>query len=181
MKKFLAMMLCVFLIGSLAACAANGPDTGNVGAVKPTEVSAEILEALGMSAEEFAAMPAEQQQAILDEMGAVLDAEQKEEQPQEPPKAETPEDPTASGNYVVVLGDYMNSITLYYENGVLVKIVESFQKNSEEEAECAEYTGDALAEYSFNFIDWDNASLQDILDGMADYGNFGQYQIRSAE
>ena len=34
-------------------------------------------------------------------------------------------------------------------------------------------TGD----YGFNFIDWDNATLQDILDGMKDYGNYGEYRI----
>ena len=180
MKKILAMACCFLLIGSLAACAANTPNTNNVGAAKPSAVSDEVLEALGMSAEEFAAMPAEQQQAILDEIGAKQNAQQEEQTPA-PTNAEKPADPTASGNYVVVLGDYMNSITLYYENGVLVKIVESFQKNSEEEAEYAEYTGDALAEYSFNFIDWNNASLQDILDGMANYGGFGQYVIRPAE
>ena len=134
-------------------------------------------------AEEFAALPPELQQALADEMHAVLEQTpvQEAEVPQEDTTAVSQEDLVASGNYVVVLGDYMNSITLYYENGVLVKIVESFQKNSMEEAEYAEYTGDALAEYSFNFIDWDNASLQDILNGMADYGNLGQYQIRSAD
>ena len=180
MKKFFAVVCCMLLLGTLAACSANSASTENVGAVG---VSGEILEALGMSAEEFAALPPELQQALADEMHAVLEQTpvQEAEVPQEDTTAVSQEDLVASGNYVVVLGDYMNSITLYYENGVLVKIVESFQKNSMEEAEYAEYTGDALAEYSFNFIDWDNASLQDILNGMADYGNLGQYQIRSAD
>ena len=87
----------------------------------------------------------------------------------------------AGGSYKVVLGDYMNSITLYYENGKLVKLEEAFQKNDEEAAEYATFEGDSLAEYGFNFIDWDGASLQEILDGMKDYGGFGQYRISKTE
>ena len=93
----------------------------------------------------------------------------------------TPQDVMAGGSYVVVLGDYMNSITLYYENGVLVKLVEDFQKSLEEETSAVTYEGEALEEYGFNFIDWSDAPLQDILDGMADYGGYGQYTIRKAD
>lgn len=93
----------------------------------------------------------------------------------------TPQDVMAGGSYVVVLGDYMNSITLYYENGVLVKLVEDFQKSYEEETSAVTYEGEALEEYGFNFIDWSDASLQDILDGMADYGGYDQYTIRKAD
>lgn len=95
--------------------------------------------------------------------------------------AYTPQDVMAGGSYVVVLGDYMNSITLYYENGVLVKLVEDFQKSYEEETSAVTYEGEALEEYGFNFIDWSDAPLQDILDGMADYGGYDQYTIRKAD
>lgn len=95
--------------------------------------------------------------------------------------AYTPSDVMAGGSYVVVLGDHMNSITLYYENGVLVKLVEDFQKSDEEETSAVTYEGDALEEYGFNFIDWSDAPLQDILDGMAGYGGYDQYTIRKAD
>ena len=193
MKKIVAMVLCAVMI-CLAGCggSANTDNVGGVGgnenvggeqAGGKVEVSAEILEMLGMSEEEFAAMDPEQQQAILGEMSAALEqgkGEPKTEEAQKP-ATYTPDDVMAGGSYKVVLGDYMNSITLYYENGKLVKIVEEFQKSSEEEAEMYSYEGDALEDYGFNFIDWDGASLQEILDGMKDYGGFGQYRISKAE
>ena len=138
-----------------------------------------------MSAEQWAAMDPAQQEGILAEMGVVMEQgkneEQKEEQTKPASKTYTPDDVMAGGSYKVVLGDYMNSITLYYENGKLVKIVEEFQKNDEEAAESATYEGDSLADYGFNFIDWDGVSLQAILDGMKDYGGFGQYRISKSE
>ena len=82
---------------------------------------------------------------------------------------------------MVVLGDYMNSITLYYEDGVLVKLVEDFQKSFEEEAEITTYEGEALEEYGFNFIDWSGASLQEILDGMRDYGGYDNCTIKKVD
>ena len=112
-------------------------------------------------------------------MGAVMEeqSQQTQQQPQTPAKGHTPDDVMAGGKYKVVMGDYMNSITLYYEDGKLVRIEEEFQKNSQEEAESCTYEGDALADYGFNFIDWDGVPLQEILDGMKDYGGFGQYEI----
>ena len=161
----------------------TAPETENVGAVEDSagdgtvEASAEVLEALGMSAEEFAAMDPEKQKAIMDEMGAVLENQQQQTQQQEQAKSYTPDDVMAGGRYKVVMGDYMNSITLYYEDGKLVKLESSFQKSSEEEEEVYVAEGDALKEYNFNFIDWANAPLQEILDGMKDYGAFGEYRI----
>lgn len=191
MKKFVAMMLCLVMLVSVAGC--GSANTDNVGGIddaagKETtsgkvEVSAEMLEALGLSEEQFAAMDPEQQQAILGELNAVLGQEK-----EEPTTAAslnsatyTPDDVMAGGSYTVVLGDYMNSITLYYENGKLVKLVEEFQKSSEEEAYSATYEGADLADYGFNFIDWDGVSLQEVLDGMKDYGGYDQYRIRKTE
>lgn len=190
MKKIAAVVLCAMLMGSLAGCAGGSVGTENVGDAvgavteaggNAAEVSAEVLEMLGMSAEEFAAMDPAQQQAILDEMGMVLEQEEKEEQTQQAAKEYTPADVMAGGKYKVVLGDDMNSITLYYEDGVLVKLVEEFQKSSEEDAYAAVVEGDDLANYTFNFVDWDGASLQEVLDGMKDYGGFGRYKISKIE
>ena len=181
MKKLVTLILVFLFVCAMAACAADAPALDNVAGVDAA-VADDVLEELGMSAEELAAIDPELQQAIQDELAAVA-AHQASAETQAPQKqaAYTPDDVMSGGNYVVVLGDYMNSITLYYENGVLVKVVEEFQKNSEEEAECYIYEGEDLANYQFNFIDWDSVPLQDILDGMKDYGGFGQYQIRSAE
>jgi len=182
MKKIIALALAAVMLFALAGCGAKPTVDENVGsAAGGTEVSEEILEALGMSEEEFAAMDPEQQQALMDEMSAVQQQQQQQAQQQESVKSYTPYDVMAGGKYKFVLGDYMNSIILYYEAGKLVKLVETFQKNSEEEMEEYVAEGDALAEYTFNFIDWANAPLQDILDGMKDYGSFGQYKIVAVE
>ncbi len=201
MKRWMAMMLCVVLLLSAMGCGGTTAGTDNVGQAGnearqenagnadkggSVEVSAEILEALGLSEEQWAAMDPAQQEALAAEMGMVLEQNKKEEQKEEQEtkpasKTYTPDDVMAGGSYKVVLGDYMNSITLYYENGKLVKLVEEFQKNSEEEAYSATYEGDSLAEYGFNFIDWDGASLQEILDGMKDYGGYGEYRISKSE
>ena len=192
MKKIMAMVMSIIMLLGVMGCGGTTAGTDNVGQVdnanqggNSVEVSAEILEALGMSAEQWAAMDPAQQEGILAEMGVVMEQgkneEQKEEQTKPASKTYTPDDVMAGGSYKVVLGDYMNSITLYYENGKLVKIVEEFQKNDEEAAESATYEGDSLADYGFNFIDWDGVSLQAILDGMKDYGGFGQYRISKSE
>ncbi len=175
MKKIIAFLVVAAMFCTMTACAKQTAGTGNVDGV---EVSAEVLEALGMSEEEFAAMDPEKQAAIMAEMGVVAEQQQQQQTESKPEnKKATPDDVMAGGSYKVVMGDYLNTITLYYENGKLVKIEEEFQKNDEEAAEYYTYEGDALADYGFNFIDWDGATLQDILDGMKDYGAFGQYEI----
>ena len=163
MKKLTVSLLAALLVFGLLGCA-SAPGAG-------APVS-------GVSAEEAAAAAIAAQAEELGTEAAQPETTAPETQA---PKAATPDDVMAGGSYVVVLGDYMNSITLYYEDGVLVKIVEEFQKNSAEEAETYTYEGESLAGYRFNFIDWANAPLQDILDGMKDYGSFGSYKIRAAE
>ena len=200
MKRMIAIVLSVIMLLTAAACGSSNVDTGNVGGVDASakengdaadqggssvEVSGEMLEAMGLSEEQWAAMDPAKQEMILAEMSAVLENNKKEEQTQAQTQAAkkkyTTDDVMSGGKYKVVLGDYMNSITLYYENGKLVKIEEEFQKNDEEAAEYATYEGDDLAEYGFNFIDWDGASLQEILDGMKDYGGFGEYRISKTQ
>lgn len=173
MKKTAVMILCAVLLFSMAGCSVGKIGTDSADG----QISAEKLEMLGISAEEFADMDPDAQQALLDELGAVAEDNQQKNTGKST-AACTPADVMAGGSYEVVLGDYMNSITLYYENGVLVKLVERFQKSYDEEVETATYEGDALAAYGFNFIDWSGSTLQDILDGMSDYGGFGQYTIR---
>ena len=203
MNKIIVMILCMTIIASLVGCSMgeadptkggelsfieSGPAMGGQETQKENgnndvshQVSAEVLEKLGMTAEQFAALDPEVQKAILDEMGAVLGDNDKKPSDEKNPVTYTPADVMAGGKYVVVLGDYMNSITLYYENGVLVKLVENFQKNSLEEAFSATYEGQALKEYGFNFINWSDATLQEILDGMRNYGDYGNYTIRKAD
>ena len=200
MKKIIAIVLSMIMLLTAVACGGTTAGNDSVGGVdapgkenagaadqggSSVKVSGEMLEALGISEEQWAAMDPAQQEALMTEMGMVLEQNKKDEQTQAQAQAAnkkyTPSDVMAGGSYKVVLGDYMNSITLYYKNGVLVKIVEEFQKNSTEEAECYTYEGEDLADYQFNFIDWDGVPLQDILNGMKDYGGFGQYQIRPAE
>ena len=186
MKKVIALALTAVMLFALAGCGAKPTVDENVGGAATQQAVTDeekqvIMEVLGFSEEEFAAIRREQQRALADEAGAVQQQQQQQAQQQETVKTYTPDDVMAGGKYKVVLGDYMNSITLYYEDGKLVKLVETFQKNSEEEIEEYVAEGDALAEYTFNFIDWANAPLQDILDGMKDYGSFGQYKIVAVE
>ena len=200
MKKLIATIICVVMLAAMVGCdSTNGEISGDpdkVGSVtennqpgqdtqKETtdddaapQISAEALEMLGMTAEQFAALDPDDQKALLDEIGAVVDNNDKKPSTETKPVTYTPDDVMSGGSYVVVLGDYMNSITLYYENGVLVKLVEDFQKSFEEEVFSVTYEGQALEEYGFNFIDWSGATLQEILDGMRDYGGFDNYTIR---
>ena len=180
MKKIIAWLRCVVLEVAMLGCEVGNPNTDSVGGALH-QPSAEELEMLGMSAEQFAALDPETQQAILAEIGAVLGGDKKEEETKKDPVTYTPDDVMKGGSYVVVLGDYMNSITLYYENGVLVKLVEDFQKSFEEEAEITTYEGEALEEYGFNFIDWSGATLQEILDGMKDYGGYDNCTIKKVD
>ena len=200
MKKIIAIVLSMIMLLTAVACGGTTAGNDSVGGVdapgkenagaadqggSSVKVSGEMLEALGISEEQWAAMDPAQQEALMTEMGMVLEQNKKDEQTQAQTQAAnkkyTPSDVMAGGSYKVVLGDYMNSITLYYENGKLVKLEEAFQKNDEEAAEYATYEGDSLAEYGFNFIDWDGASLQEILDGMKDYGGYGEYRISKTE
>ena len=180
MKKLTVAFLVISIVFSLLACSADEPATSNVSGID--DASAEMMEALGITPDDFADMDPDMQQALADEIGAVLENQKTKETEAPQQKAPlTPDDVMAGGNYVVVLGDYMNSITLYYENGVLVKIEEHFQKSLGEEEEYYVYEGEDVANYQFNFIDWANAPLQDILDGMKDYGGFGNHVIYSAD
>ena len=168
MKKFTVSLLAVLLVFGLLGCASAPGAGAPVSGVSAEEAAAAAIAA---QAEELGTEASQPETTLPETTAPETQA----------PKAATPEDVMAGGSYVVVLGDYMNSITLYYEDGVLVKIEEEFQKNSAEEAESYTYEGESLANYQFNFIDWANAPLQDILDGMKDYGSFGSYKIRAAE
>ncbi len=148
MKRIMAILLTIIMLATVfTAC-------GNVGGISdyPSE-----LEEAGISQEEYAAMSDEQKQALLDELGVVAPIG-KEEKPQETPKAEkhTLDDVSKGGNYVVTVSDSMrwNYFELHYENGKLVKIVVSFQKNDEEEPEIEIIEGDAVADYGLYFIDY---------------------------
>ena len=186
MKKIVLILLIVVLTFSFASCGNDTPKDKEVAGINDgnsngVEISQEILAKLNMTEEEFSALSPEKQQAILDELGVVIQQQKNTPEPKPTPVKYTPQDVENGGKFVVVLGDWSNTITLYYEDGVLVKVVEEFRKSSEEEPMVAVYEGDGVNDYTFNHIDWANSSLQEILDKMKDYGNFGLYEITRIE
>ena len=75
------------------------------------------------------------------------------------------------GSYGVTVGDSMmwNYFELHYENGKLVKIVTSFQKNDEEEADVEVVEGDAVSESGLFFIDY-TMPASDVVDALQSQG-----------
>lgn len=164
MKKFIALILAiVMMLSVLTGC-------GNVGGISdyPSE-----LEEAGITQEEYAAMSDEQKQALLDELGikAEVGTNKEEPKPTEKPKKTTIEDVENGGSYVVTVGDSMlwNYFELHYENGKLVKIVTSFQKNDEEEAEVEVIEGDAIKDYTLFFLDY-TVSPSQLISDLQNYG-----------
>lgn len=174
MKKIIVILLSlVFFSAAFTGC--SSASTGNVGDINDETTA--VLEEAGFSEEEIAAMTEEERQAIADELGAVLEQEeqQKEEQESATEKV-TPEDVENGGSYVVTVGDSMmwNYFELHYENGKLVKIVISFQKNDEEEPAVEIIEGDAIAEYTLFFIDY-TMPASDLIDALVNQGYTNVY------
>lgn len=125
---------------------------------------------MGISEEEFYSYDKEQQEAILNELNIVNT--QKENQQQESTSSSLSiSDIEAGGNYIVTVSDEsrLNYFTLYYEDGKLVKMVISFQKSYDEEAEVEIVEGDAIGEYSLFFIDYDVEASQ-LIDALNQKG-----------
>jgi len=137
---------------------------------------AAVLEQAGISEEEFAAMSAEQQQALLDELGAAMQQKEQQQQEQQAKPKTTIDDVAAGGSYVVTVGDSLmwNYFELCYEDGKLVKIVVSFQKNDEEEADVQVVEGDAIAEFTLFFIDY-TVSAPELVDALKNQGYTNVY------
>ncbi len=121
------------------------------------EAIAMLMEVFGFSEEALAAMEDEQISAMLDELGyAMGENDAKTEVEQNKAQVPTLADVSVGGSYVVTIGDSMmwNYLELYYEDGVLQKIVTNFQKNDEEEAESEVLEGEAARSYAFYWIDF---------------------------
>lgn len=173
MKKLLSMLLVLAaLLGMLAGC-------GNVGGIEEdgglSESEMAVLLECGFSEEEIENMPAEEIEMILLELGLREEAQQQpqETQPQQTkPKSPTAEDVQQGGSYTITIGDSMlwNYYVLYYEDGKLVKIEYHFQKSSEEEPEEGVIEGEDVKTYSFNWVNFYDATPQEIIDMLTGYG-----------
>jgi major membrane immunogen (membrane-anchored lipoprotein) len=166
MKKLIALLLTICMLMALCAC-------GNVSGISDDDMN--ILEEAGFSQEQIEAMSEEQRQALLDELGIVMDyeAQKKEEEKKDPPKKYTADDVANGGKYKVTVADggmMWNVFTLYYEDGKLVKIEVSFRKNDGEEPEEEVIEGDAIAEYSLFFIDYDGLTPGELINTLNDEG-----------
>jgi len=160
MKKLIALLLTACMLMAFCAC-------GNVSGISKEDAA--LLEEAGFSEEEIEAMSEEQRAALLSELGIVKDYEEQKN----PPKTYTADDVANGGKYKVVVADdamQWNSFTLYYEDGKLVKIEIHFQKNDEEPAETEVIEGDAIADYSLFFIDYDGLTPGELIDTLNDKG-----------
>lgn len=148
-----------------------GIENEEAGAVGPTdEQLAALREIYGISEEELAAMPEEELDALLAEVGYITPPDnggsenQNNGNNQPTVKRPTYSDISAGGSYVMTVGDSMlwNYMEFHYENGKLVKIVMHFSKDgSEEDTEIMTYEGDAIAECQVFDIDY-NASPESL-------------------
>jgi len=161
LKRLFTIILVLTIALSLFGCNVSGISNNDT-----------LLKEAGFSQEQIDAMSDEMRQAILDELGIVAEAESKRDEQQATAKKYTADDVAAGGSYVVTVSDSMglNTVKLYYENGVLVKVESSFRKNDSEEPMLESCEGDALKEYRFAGIDFDNSTPSQIIDGLTDYG-----------
>lgn len=200
MTKFITLFLSLTILFSLlTGCGSTGRDTNNsVGNItdatentesisdsntnsdtntEPPELTESMMvaltEILGISYEEFRSYDIEKQYALLHELGLVLeDTSEKESEKNERP-VYTTDDVNKGGKYIVTIQDSMgwNSYTFYYEDGRLIKVETSFQKNDEEEPWTETYEGDSLSEYKYS-----NMTLDEIINDItADNNNFHVY------
>ena len=176
MKKVLLFVLLALAAALLVSCGTAGdPVSGindnNGGDVAEGGLSEEelaLLEVAGISEEQFNQMSEEQRAALLYELGIVADANKEKEEQASQAKKYTVDDVAGDGNYKVRIGDgRLNNYYLYYENGKLVKVECSFQKNDLEEPEEYSFEGDTLKD--FWYIDKSLQGLIDYFDGQG-YG-----------
>ena len=175
-KNYIAVLLTalVLLLCMLVSCSDTktdvvgvtvaGIENEEVGAVGPTdEQLAALREIYGISEEELAAMPDEELDALLAEVGYITppdnDGSENQNNGNNQPAAKRPtySDISAGGSYVMTVGASMlwNYMEFHYENGKLVKIVMHFSKDgSEEDTEIMTYEGDAIAECQVFDIDY---------------------------
>lgn len=163
MKKVISILILAVMVAALAA--GCGPKTEPVSGISAEQQA--LLQEYGIPMDQFNQMSEEEQRAILDELGIVAsDKEQENNQTQQPSKTYTPEDVAAGGKYKVRIGDgRLNNYYLYYEDGKLVKVEISFQKNDDEEAETYLFEGDTLEDFWYY-----GKTLQELIDYFNDQG-----------
>ena len=162
LAALLAVMLCMTV-----GCGGGANDTavGGIGdAAQPTEEQlAALQEIYGFSDEEIAAMPAEELEALLAEVGYITPPDRGEHENanggngQSGSKRPTYDDISGEGSYVMTVGDGMlwNYIEFHYENGKLVKLVMHFSKDgSEEDTEIITYEEEEIADCNMFDIDY---------------------------
>lgn len=144
MRRWIALLLAMALAAGFTGCGVNTSPVSGL-----SDEQAQLMEQMGISEEELAAMSDEQRQAVLDELGIVAEAQkQKEQQEKAPSKSYTTADVAAGGSYIVTIGDgRLNNYYLYYEDGKLVKVEISFRKSDIEEEEYYLFEGDNLEEF----------------------------------
>lgn len=190
------VMLTVLLAALLLLAGCGGEAVGDApvqgitdGGASPSEEEVAMLqEVFGLSAEEIAAMPAEELEAMLYELGYVMGGDGAENNTAQNGNGSsnknkvTMSDVSAGGSWVVTIGDslWWNYIELHYENGVLVRIVTHFQKSSEEEPEIEVLEGDAARAYSFYWIDF-SADPATVAAELADKVGYTSVAIERAQ
>ena len=164
------LIIVLFISLLLVGCGSN---VGSIEGLSESQLA--FLQEAGISEEEFAAMPSEKQQALLDELGYV-DKQQQQSNSQSSSKKATLDDVKNGGNYVVTVGDSMlwNYVELHYEDGKLVKIYMSFQKNDDEPVEEYTFVGDEAINCTFFNIDY-SQDPKDVVDDLLDYGYTNVY------
>ena len=155
-KTAIILALAAVLSLCLASCKSSEGENG---------LSEEMIAALGeigMSEEEFASLPAEEQDALRSELGFEVGAiDGGEENDKKPSKKATLSDVDKGGDYVVTVGDGMlwNYYELYYRDGKLWKIVTHFMKSEGEDEEVQVIEGEeAISEFNLFDIDYSGSA-----------------------
>ena len=166
MKK---VIISLFVILLLVGCGSNG---GAFDGLSESQLAA--LQEAGITEETFAAMPKEKQEALMDELGMITGDNGQVNKPK--PEKETIDNVSQGGNYVVTVGDSMlwNYVELHYQDGKLVKIYMSFQKNDEEPAEEYTFVGDEAINCTFFNIDY-SQDPKDVVNALLNYGYTNVY------
>ncbi len=173
MKKAIALILSAVILLSVTACG------GNVAGIDSD--TNRLLEEAGIDPNEFAQYSEEQQTAILYELGIANGTTEKH--PATTPKPAKPKisDVSGGGSYVVTVGDSMmwNYFELHYKDGVLVKIVTSFDKSGgdDEEANVQTVEGaDACAQCGWFFIDY-TQSPENLVNNIMDVQGYERVYV----
>ncbi len=108
----------------------------------------------------------------LDTLYKELGIEDKPVNPSTAPTTVPPED-HSKGSWILEVGNYSgtNHYKFYYEEGVLIRYVFTFKKNSHAEPEVTEYTGDALKEAPLGSMTSDEI-IEKLRAGSCDYYNW---------